>query len=102
MKKLFTFMIVLAFLVNGTGWAKKKSLNEMDSSDSGSKKHSHKKHAKGSKGSKSKTEESFNRKSEINKKDMTFDFKDEEKGKKKGKSKKKKEDSSDIPLEGSK
>jgi hypothetical protein len=103
MKKLFVLAIVSLFLVSGTGWARKKSSDETDSSGKSSKHHSHKKSSKGSKGARSKSEEGFNTESEISKTKMTFDFKDDKKGKKKGKSKKKKvEESSDIPIEDSK
>jgi hypothetical protein len=103
MKKFLTMAIVLLFLASGTGWARKKKSDETDTSGKSSKHHSHKKGSKGSKGSKSKSEEGFNSESEINQKDVTFNFEDNKKGNKKGKSKKKKsEDSLDIPLEDSK
>ena len=103
MKKILVVAILSLLLVSGTSWARKKSSDETDSSGKSSKHHSHKKGSKGSKGSKSKSEEGFNTESEISKTNMTFDFKDDQKGKKKGKSKKKKaEESSEIPIEDSK
>jgi hypothetical protein len=87
-------------LASGTGWARKRSSDETDSSGKASKHHSRKKSSKGFKDSNSKTAEGFNSESEINKKDVTFNFEDKKKDKKKGKSKKKKEEVSvDIPLE---
>jgi len=93
MKKFLAAAIVLLFLVSGSGWARKKSSDETDSSGKNSKHHSRKKSAKGSKGSKSKSEEGFNSESEINKKDITFNFEGDKKGKKSGKSRKKKDSS---------
>ncbi len=85
MKKFLSFMIVSLFLVSGPSWAKHKKSSAEDPGSSG-----HKKHSKGSKGSRSKSGAEFKVESEINKTDVTFDFKDKEKGKKSGKSRKKK------------